>query len=108
VQRLGPPLVAGHPEPRHPGRVVHQQRVSLDTRSRARARSGSDCRQNGSDAAGPPGAHANAEDGDAVGAAVAATRRRSRRRGRLRMAAGCRVLWLWRSRWGGECGYIYY
>jgi hypothetical protein len=25
VQRLGPPLVAGHPEPRHPGRVVHQQ-----------------------------------------------------------------------------------
>ena len=45
---------------------------------------------------------------EGVGAAVAATRRRSRRRGRLRMAAGCRVLWLWRSRWGGECGYIYY
>ena len=99
-------------------------RVSRDTKSRARACSGSDCRQNGSVVAGPPGAHANAAraDDDAAGVGVVADaarrrRRRMERKGRRRMAdAGGGLVVRWKAmavcgcgdggEGEGECGYI--
>ncbi|BAT15215.1 Os11g0673400, partial [Oryza sativa Japonica Group] len=88
-------------------------RVSRATRSRARARAGSDRLQNGSVAAGPPAAHANA-DRAATGttppptAAPASTRSgRSRRRRIVEVnssSATARCLWKWR--WRRQRAYI--
>lgn len=84
-------------------------RVNLDTKSLARDLAGSERRQNGSEVAGPPAAHANAARALAAGvaaddAASTAAEARRRRRARRRMAGGRRRRGRKENggRWSGE------